>query len=178
MKIPYGYCHCGCGKKTELALRDRPTRNWIKGQPKRFLSGHYNNIKNRKWPQYKIDKNGCWVWQLALDADGYASYEVNQKYISGHRYYYLKHKGEIPLGLQLDHLCCNRACVNPDHLECVSQSENIRRGKHTKITINIAKKIRQLYKTGNFYQRQIAEIYNISQSTVTAITSGRYWKDV
>lgn len=48
---------------------------------------------------------------------------------AAHRVSYLWGKGEIPTGLDLDHLCRNRACVNPDHLEAVSRSVNLLRGK-------------------------------------------------
>lgn len=173
-----GYCKCGCGQKTQIAERNRPNRGWIKGQPKRFVNGHYNNIKNRKWPQYKIDENGCWIWQLSLSVDGYASYEVNKKYISGHRYYYEKYKGKIPDGFQLDHLCGNRACVNPDHLEIVSQTENIRRGKHTKLNKGDVLKIKKIYETRKYTQNEIAKMFNVCQGTITHIITKRNWTDI
>lgn len=38
--IPYGYCHCGCGHRTDLAKKTRSEAGWVKGQPKRFIKGH------------------------------------------------------------------------------------------------------------------------------------------
>ena len=80
--------------------------------------------------RYKIDPlTGCWMWRMALNSDGYAFISVlGRKMRSAHRYYYEKYKGEIPKGLDIDHLCRNRACVNPNHLEAVSRGENLNRG--------------------------------------------------
>lgn len=169
-----GFCQCGCGKKTDIATRNRASRGWIKGKPKRFIAGHYNNIKNRKLPQYIVDDNGCWIWQLAKSSDGYGNYEVEGKHIGAHRFYYLKAGNTIEKGKQLDHLCKNRLCVNPKHIEVVTQTENIRRGKHTKINMNIANKIRNLCKKG-LKQRDIAKLFDISRSTVSKIAINKYW---
>lgn len=172
-----GLCECGCGVKTKIATRNRLNRDWIKGQPIRFIAGHYNNIKNRIWPQYIIDKGGCWIWQLSKNPDGYASYAINGKYISGHRYFFEEKYGKIPKNGQLDHLCKNRICVNPDHLEVVTQTENIRRGKHTKLTkanvISIKKMINAGYKN-----KDIALLYKVIPNTISHIKTNRNWKDV
>lgn len=74
---------------------------------------------------------GCWEWNGFINQDGYGmlSAKFNGKLtLSAHRYSYMIEKGEIPKGKQLDHLCRNRKCVNPDHLEPVTNYENMMRG--------------------------------------------------
>jgi hypothetical protein len=70
---------------------------------------------------------GCTLW-LGDTKDGYGVlYESSKKRLRAHRVAYETARGSIPDGLELDHLCCNKLCVNPDHLEPVTHSENTKR---------------------------------------------------
>jgi hypothetical protein len=71
----------------------------------------------------------CWIWAGGLTTAGYGRASVPGKgRQAAHRIAYELLVGPIPEGLTLDHLCRNRACVNPDHLEPVGMTENMRRG--------------------------------------------------
>src|SRR5882757_480341 len=73
-------------------------------------------------------EDGCWIWQGPPSNAGYGSYNVhNDRTYIAHRYVYELHKGPVPDGLDLDHLCMVKMCVNPDHLEPVTRKENHRR---------------------------------------------------
>lgn len=76
-----------------------------------------------------VTEEGCWEIQRP-GGNGYGQVGVGsrQKRISAHRLSYETFVGPIPEGLEIDHLCRNRACINPDHLEPVTTGENTRRG--------------------------------------------------
>jgi hypothetical protein len=72
-------------------------------------------------------ETGCWPWRLAT-TNGYGYLRCKGVNALAHRVSYTRHKGDIPDGLQIDHLCRNRRCVNPDHLEAVTAQTNVLRG--------------------------------------------------
>lgn len=69
--------------------------------------------------------SGCWLWTASLNDDGYGQVWMAGKMRKAHRVVYTALRGEIPAGLELDHLCRIRSCVNPDHLRPVTTRANI-----------------------------------------------------
>lgn len=80
--------------------------------------------------KYVIDDvTGCWNWTGTLAVKGYGRFSIGGRTPVAHRASWTIANGrEVPEGLALDHLCRNRGCVNPEHLEVVSEGENISRG--------------------------------------------------
>jgi hypothetical protein len=76
-------------------------------------------------PDHAPHLGPCWLWTSGRNADGYASFGQNG---TAHRWIWIEINGPVPDGLELDHLCRVRHCVNPAHLEPVTHLENIRRG--------------------------------------------------
>ena len=97
---------------------------------------HYDKRRKlrRKPPvpvRYLPDENGCWIWRWYVHSSGYGMLRSGGKARYAHRVVYEQLRGPVPEGLELDHLCRVRRCVNPDHLEPVTRSENLRRSPIT-----------------------------------------------
>lgn len=73
------------------------------------------------------EATGCWNWIGTISSNGYGVAHIGRKTTSAHRAVYLVIIGSVARGLELDHLCRNRRCVNPNHLEPVTHSENVKR---------------------------------------------------
>src|SRR5438132_10157018 len=75
-----------------------------------------------------VPESGCWIWEGAWSKKGYGNVRYEGKVQAAHRVFYMLLRGPIPEGLTLDHLCRVRSCVNPDHLEIVTNRVNRERG--------------------------------------------------
>lgn len=96
----------------------------------------------------KVDRRGddeCWPWLGRLNADGYGEFDISDRHMGAHRVAYKLIKGSLPdfaNGIELDHLCRRRDCVNPRHLQPVTHQENCARG-----VVGEAARRRQIVKT-------------------------------
>lgn len=90
-----------------------------------------NTSWTRFWKKVEVIPGGCWLWKASKFSNGYGYFHVRQdgerKANLAHRWCYEQMKGPIPEGLDLDHTCRVRHCVNPDHLEPVTRSMNLSR---------------------------------------------------
>jgi hypothetical protein len=83
-------------------------------------------VETRRFLEKLLIGDGCWEWQASLQ-HGYGQMGVSRRPALAHRLSYELFRGPIPAGMQIDHLCRNRKCQNPDHFDLVDMQENIRR---------------------------------------------------
>ena len=120
----------------------------------------------------------CWNWRLWINPqNGYGIAAFKKKRTSAHRAIFLELIGDIPSRMQLDHLCQNRRCVNPAHLEIVSAAENTRRSNSTSLMPSKVSEIKKLRIDGHSL-KDIAAQFGISKQSVCDITKGRSWKEI
>lgn len=161
MKIQYGYCHCGCGGKTQLSKNNHKKRGYEAGKPFKYISQHHTY---KSLAEYRIDENGCWRWLRGM-AGKYGVKMVDGKNRYAHRVYYENEHGPISPGLHIDHLCRVTDCVNPEHLEAVTPKENVIRGSNTKIKSGMSLGIVRM-RSGGMLLREIAKEFGVSISTI------------
>lgn len=137
---------------------------------------------NKKEIRYIINEEGCWIWQLYIDPNGYGTICItsNGKEVTwlAYNWYYFQKFGNIPNNMDLDHLCRNRACVNPDHLEPVTRAVNTQRGELAKLDAAQILEIRKLYSTGLYHQSYLASRFGVTQGLISQIILRKIWKNI
>ena len=146
----------------------------MQGAPLRYLPGHQHKRSHRHVEESRGYGTPCWTWQLCRGGNGYGRVTVCGKTDYAHRLAYEQANGSVPDGRELDHLCGNRDCVNPDHLEAVTHAENMRRGRRTKLTREEALAIKRSREP----QPVLAERYGVGQGHVSRIQNGTCWRDL
>lgn len=142
------------------------------------MKGDHGTPEARLLRRFVIEVTGCWRWTGAMTTAGYGHFSIRSVYYQAHRLMYILRFGvDVPNGLFPDHLCRNRWCVNPDHLEPVTHVVNIRRGSGTRLTPDAVRAIRAEIARGRG-QRALARELRLDHSTISRIVSGHRWADV
>lgn len=140
-------------------------------------------------------KSPCWIWQGQPSGDhGYGRLRIRKgRRMPAHRFFFEMFRMPVPEGMQLDHLCRVPLCVNPGHLEPVTGTENVRRGKVPKLSVEAAAEIRAfrdaffaespLNAKGRPRQRfpqgvldELAKRYGVSKLTIIHCLRDRTWR--
>lgn len=139
----------------------------------------------------QIDKieNGCWLWigEIAVPGD-HGILRIGGQILSAYRLSYEIYTGEIPKGLCVCHSCDVRACVKPDHLWLGTHAENMadasrknrmhpgEQSVQSKLKTEQVIEIINLYKTNNYSQEQLGEMFGVEKTQVHQIITGKGWK--
>ena len=175
---PSGLCMCGCGGETTIYTYTNTSLGRYRGHHAKYIHGH-NAVRTLEY--YRVEDRGyttpCWMWQRNTDEKGYALMNIKRRTHRVHRLFYEQKHGPIPHGKQLDHLCRNHSCVNPDHVEPVTPAENVRRGNVARLTENDVREIRVLLKQC-MPKSHIARRFNVNRYAIYAIAVGKTWRGV
>ena len=143
----------------------------------------------RFWSKVNRTKNGCWEWAGSTHK-GYGEIRLNNKTWRAHILSYRLFNTDYKQGLCVRHKCDNPGCVNPKHLELGTTQQNtqdrVDRGRSAigsrngkaKLTAEDVLEIRELYTTGNYTHKQLAEQFNIGRNGIWSILNRRTWRHI
>lgn len=92
--------------------------------PVDFVGMNLTPAEHERFMSKTAKQGDCWLWQAPLDKDGYGVFYLRRRPRRAHRVGWYMLRGEIPAGMVINHVCGNRHCVNPQHLEMVTVREN------------------------------------------------------
>jgi|WetSurMetagenome_2_1015567.scaffolds.fasta_scaffold34565_3 hypothetical protein len=149
---------------------------------------HIINPEERFWNKVNIKDSECWEWKGAIGSDGYGHFGVSKgKIVLAHRYSFVLSGKVLKNKEVVMHICNNKKCVNPNHLESGSQSDNMKdaasknRMKYgenhhmTKLNKKQINQIRMLWKKGLITQKNISKLFKTSQQTISRIVNNKIW---
>lgn len=203
-QIPYGYCHCGCGQKTNVPNFTNRSIGYIKDVPVKYVSGHHSRYSKDQqamsfWNKVAITANDdlCWEWQGALGNNGYGNKMWNGQYRKAHQIAWMYPDYVIPDGMIICHSCDNRKCCNPKHLFLGTYQDNtddmIAKGRQAigdkvsnkgekagmhKLTNEQVIYIRERYAKGDISQKDLAKEMGMSKSMIGYIVNRNAWKHI
>jgi len=145
-------------------------------------------LEQRFWKHVCCYPGECWEWLGSIGSHGYGQIQVfrNGKWQpeTAPRVSYEIHNGPISPDMVIRHSCHNRGCVNPAHLKIGTQQENVNdtvaAGRHNcwrKLNWNKVKEIRERYKNGSVTQLQLANEFDVDQSTISHAINDHTWKE-
>ena len=132
---------------------------------------------------YTINDDGCWVWNWSVHPKGYATVQVNGRARKAHRVAYELANGPIPDGQIIRHLCGNPSCINPEHLQAGTITENSRdmvaAGNQViqKLMLDDAAEIRRIFAEDGISRGEIARKYDVTPSTIGYIIANKTFHD-
>lgn len=194
-EIPYGYCHCGCGQKTNIATRTVKKYRAIQGEPRLFLPGHFARTQGKKpilerfWSKVTIpaDIDKCWEWMAGQKNFGYGAFKGEGKTVQAHRFSWELANGPITDNSYVLHKCDNPKCVNPSHLYLGTHADNTRdmmdrkrysrgeRHHQSKLNQAMVADIREKAGKGQSFV-SLAKEYGISRTTIANAVKRISWK--
>lgn len=150
------------------------------------------------WSKINVTENikECWLWSGAKNTKGYGNLRINKRYYHAHRIAFWLINGKIPCGYIVCHICDNPSCCNPHHLMLGTiksnsadmliknrqkKPESAARGINNakaKLSDAIVIEIRNKYKKESANQYRLAELYGVSQSTISALVRNKTWRHV
>lgn len=203
--IPYGYCQCGCGQKTNIFKSTHSKIGKFKGQPALFVSGHWARVRPKPdyvklfWQKVAItaDDNKCWLWLASRTSTGYGQTSQMGYTKKAHRVAWAFPNYVIPAGMEICHSCDNPLCCNPKHLFLGTTQDNkddmVRKGRQAsgdkvarrgelhprhKLTAEQVVHIRERYKRGEATQKAMAIEFGVSTSCISSIVHRRKWSEI
>lgn len=141
--------------------------------------GHKPGDRYKNLVKMPDEPGGCWEWAGSVNKrTGYGKKQWQGKTLLAHRWLWQMLFGKIEDGMTIDHKCRNRKCVNPLHLEPVTQTENCRRGAGTKLTAEQARAIKYYPDKTSSVRKRLATQCGVSPQLVNDIWTGRAWADI
>lgn len=195
--VPYGYCHCGCGGRTNIAKSSSAKLGRVLGEPYKFIRGHGGG-RGRVSPPLEdvflrhVEKREvfeCWEWQGSKLRSGYGRLTYGAVERLAHRIAYEFAHGAISEGEVVRHKCDNPPCCNPNHLEIGTPKDNAQdavdrsrtahgeRNGQSVLTEDDVREARSKYAQGATITA-IAQLYGVERSTMRSAIHRKTWRRV